>query len=808
MKATETNFLKFLQGTKQFIIPIYQRTYSWRISECQQFWDDILRIAQDEQIPAHFLGSVVYVGKDIYHVSSVAQMLVIDGQQRLTTLFLLLAGLGEALEAQGNEQRSVITRRKICNYYLFNADESDNAHYKLLLTQNDKNTLISILEGSEEPEHSSPRLKENYLFFKEQIGQNQVSLSILYEGISKLIIVDISLEQKDNPQLIFESLNSTGMDLSQADLIRNYVLMGLDNEEQVELYRKYWNPMEQSFGQTQSVALFNRFMRDYLTIRTGDIPNMDKVYATFKSYYQNKTHIPIEEIVADIFRFSKYFTRMMLAREKDMEIKQCFDDIKTLEVNVVYPFLLEVYGDYEQQLLPRADFISILRLIETYVFRRLICGIPTHGLNKIFATLAREIEKDHYLESVQAIFLQRSGGARFPHDEEFQSAFVVKDIYNSPSRIRHYLLSKLENHKRKERVVIDEYTIEHILPQNPHLSETWREELGSAAWQETQRKYIHTIGNLTLTAYNSEMSDHPFREKRDKAEVGLAYSPLHLNAGLGQVAHWNAEAIELRAQRLVERAFQIWELPELTAEQVNVYGLRTQKAPLVEILGPIEHPLAGFIPSGYKIIPQNEKKFHYYRLVNNEWVIYGNGKAAWYAISWKSVGKTIRDLAKKNEKPHGSGGELDTRSNEDTLGVNQNDATEDEQNMYALNQYGYLQGQLLTLFERLRKRILNLDPLVKEEYKKQYIAYKTTTNFVDIEPHKNHLQLFLNMGFTNIDDPKNLCRDITTIGHHGNGDIGVRLSSLDQLDDVMELIRQAFEEHWEEGVASADFPKG
>ena len=283
----------------------------------------------------------------------------------------------------------------------------------------------------------------------------------------------------------------------------------------------------------------------------------------------------------------------MLAREKDVEIKQCFDDIKTLEVNVVYPFLLEVYGDYEQQRLTRTDFISILRLIETYVFRRLICGIPTHGLNKIFATLAREIEKDHYLESVQAIFLQRSAGARFPRDEEFRAAFVVKDIYNSPSRIRHYLLNKLENHKRKERVIIDEYTIEHILPQNPHLSEQWRDELGPTIWQETQKEYVHTIGNLTLTAYNSEMSDHPFHE----VEVGLAYSPLHLNAGLGQVARWNAEAIELRAQRLVERAFQIWGLPELTTEQVNLYGLRTQKAPLVEIIGPIEHPSSRFRPS-------------------------------------------------------------------------------------------------------------------------------------------------------------------------------------------------------------------
>ncbi len=291
MKATETNFLKFLQGTKQFIIPIYQRTYSWRISECQQLWDDILRIAQDEQIPAHFLGSVVYVGKDIYHVSSITQMLVIDGQQRLTTLFLLLAALGEALEEQGNEQNSMITRRKICNYYLFNADESGEAHYKLMLTQNDKNTLISILEDSEEPESASLRIKDNYQFFRDQMSRGDVSLSTLYEGISKLIIVDISLEQKDNPQLIFESLNSTGMDLSQADLIRNYVLMGLDNEEQIALYEKYWHPMEQSFGKTQNVELFNRFMRDYLTIRSGDIPNVGKVYDTFKVYHQNKTHI-------------------------------------------------------------------------------------------------------------------------------------------------------------------------------------------------------------------------------------------------------------------------------------------------------------------------------------------------------------------------------------------------------------------------------------------------------------------------------------------------------------------------------------
>ncbi len=427
-------------------------------------WDDILRVAQNDHIPAHFIGSIVYVAKDIFHAASVTEMLVIDGQQRLTTLFLLLAALAEALETRRNEQTAAITPKKLRNQYLFNIneDEVSEKYYKLVLTQSDKETLNAILERREEPETVALRIKENYQFFREQIRQSLVSPETLFKGIGKLVIVDIALQQQDNPQLIFESLNSTGMDLSQADLIRNYVLMGLENKDQIKLYKKYWYPMEQSFGQTQNVALFNRFMRDFLTLHTGDIPNVDKVYATFKAYHQDKTHIPIEQIVAEVYQYSKYFTCMVLAREKDAELKHCFEDFKVLEVNVVYPFLLEVYADYEQQCLSHDDFVAILKLIESYVFRRMICDIYTNVLNKVFATLAKEIDKEHYLESVQAIFLQRSAGARFPRDEEFQAAFVVKDIYNF--RHRHYLLNKLENYGRGVLINIDDYTIEHLLP--------------------------------------------------------------------------------------------------------------------------------------------------------------------------------------------------------------------------------------------------------------------------------------------------------------------------------------------------------
>ena len=665
---------------------------------------DILGVARDDKIPAHFIGSLVYVEKGIYHVSSVTQLLIIDGQQRLTTLSLLLAVLGEALEEPGRETSSEITRKKICNYYLFNVEESDDAHYKLLLTQSDRETLIRILEGREEPHSVSNHIKQNYQFFKQQMHQDRIDPITLYKGISKLIIVDISLEQQDNPQLIFESLNSTGMDLSQVDLIRNYVLMGLDNDEQTRLYKSYWYPMEQSFSHTQNVTLFNRFMRDYLTLKskTGDIPNIDKVYATFKLYHQNRSATPIEEIIADIYRYSKYFTKMAFSQEKDADIRRVLNDIDILQVYVAYPFLLEVYDDYEHQLLCREDFIAILRLVESYVFRRAICGIPTNSLNKIFATLVREIDKSHYLESVQAAFLLKIASGRFPRDEEFRAEFVVKDIYNF--RNRSYLLGKLENYGRKELVNLGDYTIEHIMPQNGQLSAEWRQELGPN-WKEIQAQYLHTLGNLTLTGYNSELSDRPFHEKRDR-EGGFADSPLRLNKGLARLEHWNEEEITKRAFALADLAIKVWPIPVLSPEQINKYSKQAQKGALAE------------------------------------------------------AGKS-----------------------------------------YTLADYPTLQGNMRDTFVHLHRRILNLDSSVREEYKKYYIAYKTTTNFVDVEPQKKRLRLSLNMKFSEINDPKGLCRDITGVGHFGNGDVEITVTALDQIDDVMDLVRQAFEKHWEESDA-------
>jgi uncharacterized protein with ParB-like and HNH nuclease domain len=298
MKATETKFLDFLKGPRQFIIPIYQRNYSWTLKQCQQFWDDVLQAATDDNVSGHFVGSIVYIEKGLYQISSVPQLLVIDGQQRLTTLTLLISALGCAIKQKGDGVE--ITQKKLNNYYLFNTEEENDLFYKLLLTRSDKHTLINLLEGKELQDTASKRITENYKFFEEQINKVDIDLMTLYLGISKLIIVDIALDREhDNPQLIFESLNSTGLELSQADLIRNYVLMGLEPKQQESLYNDFWYPMEQSFGQSNYVAQFDRFMRDYLTVKTGRIPNIRGVYEEFKTYDRGNNSGSIQDIVTE-----------------------------------------------------------------------------------------------------------------------------------------------------------------------------------------------------------------------------------------------------------------------------------------------------------------------------------------------------------------------------------------------------------------------------------------------------------------------------------------------------------------------------
>ncbi|MBU0483922.1 MAG: DUF262 and DUF1524 domain-containing protein [Proteobacteria bacterium] len=695
MKATETKLLDYLRKSAQFIIPIYQRTYSWTQKQCDQLWRDIVRAGLDDSVTGHFVGSVVYVEKGLYSHSSIPQLLVIDGQQRLTTISLFIAALAGAIEGHGGIDTT--SPKKLRNYFLLNSEEEGELAYKLLLTQTDKDTLIKIVEDKKIPAKYSRRVAENFQFFVDKLKESSVDLKTIYDGLCKLIIVDISLSRDhDNPQLIFESLNSTGLELSQADLIRNYVLMGLEAKEQEGLYNDYWFPMEQNFAKANYVQLFDRFMRDYLTLKTGSIPNIREVYDAFKVYANKKDTGTIGEIVSDIHRHSIYFVAMVLDKEVDKELKEAFNDINTLKVDVAYPLLLELYDDYDSGRLAKDEFVSALRLVESYVFRRAVCGIPTNSMNKTFANLSKEIKKDKYLESLQAAFITKTTYMRIPNDDEFMRELVVKDLYNF--RSKNYWLRKLENHGRKERVDVESFTIEHILPQNLDLSSEWRSDLGPE-WQEIQNHYLHTIGNLTLTGYNSELSDRPFKEKRDM-DGGFSDSPIRLNRGLNKLDIWNKGTIEKRAKELASLSTQVWGYPVLDEDVIKSY------------------------------LPKERKR----------------------------------------------GGAVYTRAD-----------------------HHHLTGSTGELFDQFRKHVLNLDSSVTEEYLKLYVAYKTTTNFVDVVPQASGLRLSLNMKFDEIDDPDGFCKNVTDKGRWGNGDVEIKISEIDQISYVMKFIRQSFEKHMDNG---------
>ena len=579
MKATEAKLLDFLKKSTQFVIPIYQRTYSWTEKECRQLWDDIVRCGKSERIPVHFIGSVVYVESGLSQVTHQAPLLVIDGQQRLTTVSLLLTALAEAVAE--TEPFDGFSQRKIRNYYLLNPEETGERHFKLLLSQTDKATLTALVGGNPQTENRSLRVSENYAAFQKWIKSGEADLLTICNGLAKLVVVDIALNrEQDNPQLIFESMNSTGKELSQADLIRNFILMGLEPALQARLYEKFWRPMEVDFGQEAYGTHFDGFMRHYLTVRTGEIPNINAVYEAFKAHARetraeamsDDSHV--EMLVSTIRDYSRYFCAMALGKETAPELKRAFHDLRELKVDVAYPFLLELYRDYATGHLSKEDFASAVRWVEAYVFRRAVCAIPTNSMNKTFATFAKALKKDGYLESIAAHFLLLPSYRRFPRDDEFERDVQTRDLYNF--RSRSYWLRRFENYGRKEAVPVDEYTVEHILPQNENLSAAWKTELGDE-WQRIQQTWLHTLGNLTLTGYNSEYSDRPFTEKRD-IDGGMKHSPLKVNEGLGQVVVWNELAIKERAMRLAKRAVQVWDSPKLDDSHLMAYRPQAETA--------------------------------------------------------------------------------------------------------------------------------------------------------------------------------------------------------------------------------------
>ena len=686
MDARKGNIYEILNGNKQFLIPVYQRFYSWDIEQCRRLWNDIV-IMQKEGKQGHFVGSIVNIAEQAMP-TGVQKYMIIDGQQRMTTLSLLLLALRDYGLKHPEDQ--TINARRIDNMLLKNEYESGEERFKLLLTEADKDVLIALVEQKPIQGHDNSRIRINYNFFNKQIESKELSPAEIYESIGKLQIVNITLDrQMDDAQAIFESLNSTGKELTESDLIRNYVLMGLDATEQTYVYEHLWRPMELLFEYDKQESVMDRFFRDYLTMKQTRIPKVDYVYEEFKKYHLNCEFSSIRDLCADLYKFAQYYTDMVFARSEDNKLKVLYQDINCLKMEVSYPFLLKVHNDYSLGIIGIDTLIEIINICVSYVVRRNICDIPTNSLNKTFATLRNEIKNDDYLNSIKAFFILRDDYKIFPTDERFASVFASRDIYNM--RARNYILRHLEMYNNKGNVVVENYTIEHIMPQNQNLSSKWIAMLGDN-WKEIQKNYLHTVGNLTLTAYNSEMSDKSFNEKMNM-EGGFKQSALRLNSYLVLQTEWNKNKIKERARILTEIALKIWAYPKITADELSPY------------------------------------------------------------------------LATDN---YDGGYSIET---------------------YNTNAY------TITLFNSLDKRITNLSPSVKREYKKLYVAYKLDTNFVDIVFQEKRLRVSINMKFADIVDKYGICKDITGIGRWGNGDAELFFEHLDEIEKVMDIITQSFNAH-------------
>ncbi len=679
MKADATPLLKFIKDNQknQLVIPIYQRVYSWEKEQCKELWDDIIKIGGDDKMDGHFIGSILYVLDGFTHSDNT--LLIIDGQQRLTTITLLLTALRDHWSDK---------RKEIEDHYLINSDKDGDKKFRLILSDSDKDTLLSLIDKDRrEPSKPSSKIVENFKLFEEWIRKNTNQLETIFKGLEKLMIVEIALKKgKDDPQLIFESMNSKGMELTQTDLIRNYIVMETEVEKQEGFYNKYWRAMEEEFEQNKK--LFNQFVRHYLTIKTRDIPNINKVYVALKRYQQERG-IETEALLQDLQKYCRYFCQIVFKKEADKDLNKALGFLVDLEMDVVYPLLLELYSDYSDGVLSKADFIPIIALIESYICRRAVCGLGTNSLNKVFPSFTKHIQKDEYFESLKAHFGSLTEKQRFPNNDEFKNLFITIDFYKFQKK--KYFLERLENFDpgAKEPVNTQKCTAEHIMPQT--LTEEWERDLGENS-KEIHDKYLHTIGNLTLTGYNQEYSNKSFQEKRDM-EKGFKQSPLKLNQSLKDLESFGEEEIKKRANDLADWALKIWTYPSLDAETLEKYK------------------------------PKKDKK---------------------------------------------------------------------EKKVYDLSSYKF-GSHSRELFDILSKEIKALDERITEKFNQDYISYVFDKNFVDIVGQTKDLKLYLNMPFDELQDEKNLARDMTNKGHLGNGDIEIKLETKENIPYCLGLIKQALE---------------
>lgn len=574
MKATETVFKNFLtQNKTQFVIPVYQRNYDWTTTECKQLLEDIIEVGSKKNSDdTHFIGSIVFIHDGVYTSSDVKQLVIIDGQQRLTTMTLLYLALYRfALDNDMEEKAAEINETILINRFV----KEDSS--KLKLKQTDVNAkafryLMNENKPSDYNEYS--RIIDNYNHFFNALDKDNYSTII--EGLNRLLFVEISLERgKDDPQRIFESLNSTGLELSQADLIRNYILMGLEPREQVRVFENYWEIIENNAKiENSQESKVSELIRDYLTLINKKIPNKSKVYEEFKTRFKKRDVDFYQTTLQTIKQYSVIYNKLLNpSNETDVEIQRELRSIKQLEINVSYPFLLPVYDDYITNYIDKNTFIEVLRLIQSYTWRRFIVGLPTNALNKIFMTLYTDVDRSNYLKSIEKALIKKRSSQRFPNNIEIEAGLKDKDLYNTQAKNKLYYFEQMEHYKNPERVDLSsaDITIEHIFPQNPDAK--WKTDITEAEYKLFSEKYLNTIANLTLSGNNGALGNKSFSEKRDmnkdEGRQGYVYSNLWMNEALKTKDVWNVEELEERFKLLYNRYTSIWKYPSITITEDN-----------------------------------------------------------------------------------------------------------------------------------------------------------------------------------------------------------------------------------------------
>lgn len=562
MKGSEAKMTGFMEGAdKRYIIPVYQRKYDWKLENCRQLYSDLKKIVLEGR-SSHFFGSIV---SSVVPVGSRLEYHIIDGQQRLTTVTLLLLAMRNLIAQQKLVSQSGRLDEQIAQRFLISPWAAADDQIKLRPVKGDREALVRLFGDAEDFDPAS-NLTHNYRFFCDMLLKESISIDELYAAIGKLEIISITLDHDDNAQLIFESLNSTGLALEEGDKIRNYILMGLNPREQNSYYDTYWTKIEKCTGNDVS-----SFVRDYLSIKEQVTPTLNTVYHAFK-VYADGIRQPITTLLDDLLRYARLFEKLRTCKSGlgEKRLDDCLYRMSRLDIGVTRPFLMEVLRLNQDGKLSSQDVLMVFLTTEDYLFRRNICEVPTNALNKIFLMLNKEILRydgttENYVEKFVYALLSKRESGRFPDDEEFSTALAAKQVYLMRGKYKAYLFERLENHGTIETKDVythldnKVYTIEHIMPQ--HLTPAWTRALGPNS-AEIHSTWLHRLANLTLTGYNPNLSNKTFAEKRDAAEGGYKASGLKMNQRIAQKETWGLIELEERNHELAVLALKIWPFPQ------------------------------------------------------------------------------------------------------------------------------------------------------------------------------------------------------------------------------------------------------